>query len=250
VSPATSPGGSRRVLIAIPAYNESSNLGDVIRCLRAEQNGTDILVVDDGSADGTGSVAQRHGATVLTHLCNLGYGRAIQTALKFADRAGYDILVTYDADGQHRAEDVGSMLAAFAGAQCDVLIGSRFVPGAPGYQAPLSRRLGMVLFSHVVRMVTGIRIHDTSSGFRVIRRSVFGTLTRRMFVDFHAEAIVYLLEKGFTVKEHPITVDERRKGTSMYGVASIVKYPLKTLLLVVVGLLEARLAPGKTDDAA
>lgn len=242
-----SPG---RVLVAIPAYNEALTLGSVLQQLRSAQPDIDVVVVNDGSRDRTEAVATEQGVILLNHFCNLGYGRAIQTAIRFAERNGYDVLVTYDADGQHRPEDVQALLGAFGAAGCDVLIGSRFTPGAPGYRAPWSRRMGMRLFSLVVRTATGTRIHDTSSGLRVIRRSVFAPLTRRLFVDFHAEAIVYLLGCRYSVREYPIAVEERRHGTSMYGMSSVVKYPLKTLLLVVIGLLEARLVRRKLHDIA
>jgi glycosyltransferase involved in cell wall biosynthesis len=248
--PAETPLNRGRVLLAVPAYNEALTLGGVIEQLRSAQLDVDVLVVNDGSRDATEVVATAHGVLLLNHLCNLGYGRATQTAIRFAERAGYDVLVTYDADGQHRPEDVRALLDAFGAMGCDLLIGSRFMPGAPGFNAPWSRRLGMRLFSRVVWIATGARIHDTSSGLRVIRRSVFNLLTRRLFVDFHAEAIVYLLGCGYAVKEHPITVEERRHGTSMYGVSSVVKYPLKTLLLVIIGLLEARMVRRKVDDTA
>jgi glycosyltransferase involved in cell wall biosynthesis len=163
-----SPG---RVLVAIPAYNEALTLGSVLQQLRSAQPDIDVVVVNDGSRDRTEAVATEQGVILLNHFYNLGYGRAIQTAIRFAERNGYDVLVTYDADGQHRPEDVQALLGAFGAAGYDVLIGSRFMPGAPGYRAPWSRRMGMRLFSLVVRTATGTRIHDTSSGLRVIRRS-------------------------------------------------------------------------------
>lgn len=220
--------GPDRILIAIPAYNEEATLGEIIeRLLRAVPH-ADLLVVNDGSRDRTEMIAQNMGVAVVTHLSNLGYGRAIQTALMFASRACYDVLVTLDGDGQHRPEDVPVLLERFLVSGCDMLIGSRLTPGARPYRTSVVRRMGMHLFSAVVRLLTGILLYDTSSGLRVIRHTVFGPLTRRLFGDFHAEAIVYLLGCGYSIAECAITVEDRRHRSSMHGFASLLKYPWKT----------------------
>src|SRR5207248_3168634 len=99
---------------------------------------------------------------------NLGYGRAIQTAIKYALRAEYDILITLDADGQHYPEQVRAMYAAFLESDRDYLIGSRYVTSKKYSDAPLARRIGMQVFSRLTRLVTGTRIYDTTSGLKVI----------------------------------------------------------------------------------
>lgn len=99
----------------------------------------------------------------------------------------------------------------------------------------------MRLFSIVVRLVTGKRVYDTTSGLKVIGRSAFDPLTRWHFVDFHAEAIVYLLGLGYRVREYPISTSERIHGHSMYDALSHLKYPLKTSLMILLGMIEAAL---------
>src|SRR5262249_40158555 len=176
-----------------------------------------------------------------THLCNLGYGRAIQTAIRYALRFGYDVLITLDADGQHYPEHVQRLYEAHANGGWDVLIGSRYVESHDYSESPLGRRIGMRLFSWLVRMVGQQQIYDTTSGLKIIRRSAFEPLTRWHFIDFHAEAIVYLLRLGYRIGEYPITVSERRHGQSMYSLVSHVTYPLKTLLILLIGVVEAEL---------
>jgi len=183
----------------------------------------------------------RSGATVLAHLCNLGYGRAIQTAVIYAQRAGYDRLVTLDADGQHDPAQVRALLAEFDTRQWDVLIGSRYVLKREYTGVPFGRRVGMRLFSLLVRLMAGRRVYDTTSGLKVIGRQTFASLTKWQFIDFHAEAIVYLMRLGYRIGEFPITVDERRHGVTMYSALSHIKYPLKTALMVVLGVVEASL---------
>lgn len=230
------------MLFAVPAFNEETTISEVVSRVRSSFGDVDLLVVDDGSRDRTSEILARLGVRTARHACNLGYGRAIQTALKYAIAHDYDTLVTLDADGQHHPEQLRAMLDAFHAGPSDLLIGSRYVAARSYAGAPLGRRIGMLTFSILVGIVTGRRIYDTTSGLKVIRRSVFEPLVRWHFVDFHAEAIGYLMRLGHEVGEFPITVAERRHGQSMYNLLSAVKYPLKTLLMFVLGLSQAALA--------
>lgn len=239
--------GPPRTLIAIPAYNEAATIAAVVGRVRATLPECDLLVVDDGSQDRTGTLLNELRVPTATHVCNLGYGRAIQTAIFYAHRHAYDWLVTLDADGQHQPEQVRSLLAKSETGTCDLIIGSRFVIARDYSGAPLGRQLGMRLFSAVVRAVTGQRIYDTTSGLKLIRRTLFEPLSKWHFIDFHAEAIVYILRLGYTVGELPISVRERTHGRSMYSWASHVSYPVKTMLVVVLGVVEAALTRKKVS---
>jgi len=234
-------GTTLRVLVAIPAYNEAGSIRTVIERVRTSLPDFDLLVVNDGSRDATGAILTQLGVVTTTHLCNLGYGRAIQTALSYAQRCGYDVLITLDADGQHHPEQVKTLYTEHLRGGWDVLIGSRYVASHDYSQSPVGRRIGMWIFSWLVRLVGRRHIYDTTSGLKIIRRSVFEPLTRWHFIDFHAEAIVYLLRLGYLVGEYPITVAERRHGHSMYSLLSHVTYPLKTLLILLIGVVEAEL---------
>lgn len=234
--------GTLRGLVAIPARNEEKSIGGVLEGLGRELPGLDVLVVDDGSSDGTRQVAEGLGATVAHHPCNLGYGRAIQTAIKYARVEGYDHLVTVDADGQHPPEAARSLLERFLAEDLDLCIGSRFV-AAGGYRdVELGRRAGMLVFSWLSGLVVGQRFYDTTSGLKVMRASVFEAFSHGHFVDFHVEAIVYLTQLGFRVGEHPVVMRERQHGRSMYSLLTGATYPMKTMLMVLVALLQAQLA--------
>lgn len=240
------PNKQTRELVAIPAYNEEATLAEVVRRVWEAMPGFDLLVVNDGSVDGTERIlAGIEGVTTATHLCNLGYGRAIQTAIKYALRHGYEALITLDADGQHRPEQVLGMYEAFRSEGWDCLVGSRYVATRNYSGAPLGRRVGMQLFSIVTQMATGRRVYDTTSGLKILRSSVFESLMRWHFVDFHAEAIVYLSRLGFKVGEFPITVEERKHGTSMYSALSHIVYPLKTSTMVLLAAIHASLSRGR-----
>jgi glycosyltransferase involved in cell wall biosynthesis len=234
-------GAPVRTLIAVPAYNEEKTIGQVVRNLRADMPGFDLLVIDDGSRDGTARELAAIGVHTGTHLCNLGYGRAIQTAIKYADCHGYDALITFDADGQHRASDLQALYEAYLNGGYDLLIGSRFDAGR-GYRGqPMVRQLGMRLFSVLIALFTGRRIYDTSSGLKVIGRRAFEPLSSRPFVDLHAEAIVYLMSCGYRVGEYAIRVDERVHGQSMHTPINAIKYPLKVMFLILIGAVDARM---------
>jgi glycosyltransferase involved in cell wall biosynthesis len=232
---------SERVLVGIPAYNEEAAITAVVRAVRAHAPGFDLLVVDDGSTDATGRILSGLGVATARHLCNLGYGRSLQTAIRYAHRAGYAALVTFDADGQHRAEDLVRLYRVYRERRCDLLIGSRFLGRGSYAYASRSRALGMRAFSGLVRLLTGQRIYDTTSGFRIFDRRTFSLLMDQPFADFHAEAIVLLLRRGFRVAEEPIDAGARQSGVSMYSSVSAVKYPLKTSLAAFVALIGSRI---------
>lgn len=239
--PSTGLSRSKRLLVAIPAYNESATILEVLQRVKACLPEVDVLVVNDGSTDSTDAILKKQNILYARHMCNLGYGRAVQTALQYANHHGYYALLTLDADLQHDPSDLRLMLKMFEESSLDLLIGSRWIAGGVGTKASISRRLGMSVFSFLVRALSGQRIHDTTSGMRIMRSTIFDTLLRWTFVDCHAEIIVYLICKGWSVGECPIRVVDRRCGTSMYSITSHVAYPLKTGLMVLLAALVARL---------
>jgi hypothetical protein len=228
----------RGVLIVIPAYNEAETITSVIRELRQIAPEFDRVIVNDCSSDATGEVVTELGEKQLRLPCNLGYGQALQTGLKYALLRGYDIVVSMDADGQHRPEDVPRLVEALQESGADMVIGSRFCNGSP-YNTPLNRRLGQLLFSQLTRLLLGRRIYDTSSGFKALRAEVCQVIVSGTFMDFHIETIVQLSLSNFKIIEVPITVRERTFGHSMHSFASIFQYPLKTILLTIVAFMDA-----------
>ncbi len=231
----------RRVLIVIPAYNEEKTIADVLHGLRQAAPEFDRVVVNDGSKDATGNIVTELGEKQLRLLCNLGYGRALQTGLKYALLCGYDVVVCFDADGQHKPEDVPCVVESLLESGADVVIGSRFCNGR-SYTSPIGRRIGQLLFSHLTRFLIGQRIYDTTSGFKVLRAAACKVIVRGTFMDFHTEMLVRLGLFGFKIAEQPIVVQERTFGRSMYSFTSLIEYPMKTLLLTMVAAVDALLA--------
>ncbi|MDX1521587.1 MAG: glycosyltransferase family 2 protein [Anaerolineae bacterium] len=231
---------AHKVLIVIPAYNEEETITSVLKALQQVVPEFDRVVVNDGSTDATEAVVEALGEKQLRLPCNLGYGQALQTGLKYALLRGYDVVVSLDADGQHQPEDVPRLVAALQNSEAGMAIGSRFCDGSP-YNTPLSRRLGQLLFSHLTRLLVGRRIYDTSSGFKALRADVCRVIVNGTFMDFHIETIVQLSLSNFKIIEVPIIVQERTFGHSMHSVASVFQYPLKTILLTLVAFMDALL---------
>lgn len=228
----------QRVLIVIPAHNEENTIAAVINELRQVAPKYDRVIINDGSIDATGDVLNRLGEKQLNLIHNLGYGQALQTGLKYALMRRYDIIVSIDADGQHQPKDVTRLVAALQEQEADMVIGSRFCSGS-AYDTPLDRRLGQLLFSHLTQLLLGQRIYDTSSGFKAIRADACQVIVNGSFMDFHIESIVQLKLSGFKIIETPVKVQERIHGRSMHSFASIFQYPLKTILLTVVAMMDA-----------
>jgi len=236
----------RRSLIVVPAYNEEQSITSVLNELEPFGAAFDVLVVNDGSSDGTERVVNAAGVLQAVLPCNLGYSRAVRTGLRYAARHGYEFIVLFDADGQHHASDIPALVARLWNGENDLVIGSRYLlaEGKAGDE-PLGRRLGQRLFSHVATALAGRPLSDTTSGFKAMTRRVADELLEMQSVDMHAEVLVYLIRLGFRVSEVPIRVRTRAHGTSMYSLVSHVTYPVQTGLMIALGWLAASLRKPK-----
>jgi glycosyltransferase involved in cell wall biosynthesis len=229
-----------RVLVVIPAFNEEATIAEILLGLQEFAPEFDRLVINDGSKDKTGSIVDEMGEKQLRLPVNLGYGLALQTGLKYGLIQGYQILVSMDADGQHRPEDVKRLVDFMTENAADVVIGSRYCEGRP-YSHQRSRRIGQLLFSHITKFIIGSRIYDTSSGFKAIRANVCEELVCGTFLDFHTESLVKLNLANYKIIEYPILERERSFGESMHSWTSMFEYPIKTLFLIMVALVDAQL---------
>jgi glycosyltransferase involved in cell wall biosynthesis len=219
-----------RVLVIIPAHNEEASLPRTLAEVQEKAPGMNLLVVDDGSRDGTSRIARERGIPVVRHAINLGVGGALQTGFRWAVERGYDVGVQLDADGQHDPGDLEALTEPVLRGDCDVAIGSRFVARS-GYRAPAGRRLGMLMFEGVVRMVLKQRISDTTSGFRAYGRPVMQVCQHEFPKDFpDAPLLIALVRRGFRLQEVPVTMRERQAGRSFYTLGKSLYYPYKNLL--------------------
>ena len=226
-----------RVLVIITAHNEEESLPGTLAEVAAHASGVDLLVVDDGSRDGTARVAREAGVPVLRHSVNLGVGGALQTGFRYAVERGYDVGVQLDADGQHDPSYLAALLEPVRRGVCDVAIGSRYV-ARTGYRAPAHRRLGMLVFSWVVHLALGRRITDTTSGFRAYSRPVMEVCMHDFPKDFpDAPLLIALARRGFRLTEVAVEMRERQAGQSFYTLGKQLYYPYKNLLASLMALV-------------
>lgn len=215
-------------LLAIPAFNEVARIGSVLDAIRSAGLIEDVLVVDDGSTDGTANEARHRGVRVITHEKNRGYHEALRTALTAAEREEYPYLILLDADGQHDPAHVARLRErAAAPDRPDVVIGSRFVT-ATGYRTSFLRRVGMLGFEWLT-WAAGAHTHDTTSGFKLLNAHVVRLLVDAPFSDLHAELVVLCAARRLRVVEQPVEVAPG-PGTSMYGWRDALLYPLRTAI--------------------
>jgi glycosyltransferase involved in cell wall biosynthesis len=227
-----------KILMIVPAYNEEKSLPGVIQDLRNHAAYADVLVVDDGSCDATAHIATKLGVSVLRLPFNLGIGGAMQAGYLYADRQGYDIAVQFDGDGQHIAAEIGKLLQCITSGSADIVAGSRFlIPG--GYQTPATRKVGMWIFSFLLSRILGMRVTDTTSGFRAANRPVIEYFAQHYPEDYpEVETLVLVHKKHFRINEVPVMMRERTGGRSSITAVRSVYYMIKVLLAVLVDLLK------------
>ncbi|MCW2766144.1 MAG: Dolichyl-phosphate beta-D-mannosyltransferase [Nocardioides sp.] len=213
--------GLGRVLMVIPTYDEATNLAWIVDRVRRAQPGVDLLVVDDGSPDGTGDIADDLAAAdsqvhVLHRATKAGLGAAYLHGFAWALDEGYDVIGEMDADGSHQPEQLQLLLDALGDA--DLVIGSRWVPGGSVVNWPLSRELLSRGGNLYVRVLLGIRVRDATAGFRLFRRSTLEKIeldqVRSTGYVFQTDLVARTLRAGLTLREVPIEFVERVRGDS------------------------------------
>lgn len=231
-----------RIAIVMPAHNEGETISGVIAYVRRVVPEATVVVVSDNSTDDTVKQAEGAGAVVLVLINNLGYGGAVQTGLRYAYRQGYDIAVQIDADGQHDPDCLPALMAPVLNGEIDVALGSRFL-GRVDYKIPLSRRLGMKLFSWLASSAVGSPITDPTTGYQAHGRRV---LEYYAVNNYHSDylnpdTVIQLAYRGFRTREVPVTMKERVAGISMFsGSLKPMLYVAKMFLTILAVLLRER----------
>jgi glycosyltransferase involved in cell wall biosynthesis len=202
-----------RILIAIPALNEASTVGSVIRGIPQAFPGLRppvVLVVDDGSTDGTAEAAAAAGAIVLRHGRNLGLGEAFRTALRYARKNGFHLMATMDADGQFDPSDLPLLVGPAAAGSADLVTASRFLDRALTPDMPWIKAWGNRRVARLVSSLSGLEIKDATCGFRVYGPAALEKLSSFSRFTYTQEVIIDLASKGLKVEEIPVKVLGRR----------------------------------------
>ena len=220
-----------KILVAMPAYNEEKYIGSLVT--KAREYADEVLIVDDGSTDGTPEVARLAGATVIQHKENKGYGAAVQSILAEAKRIAPDILVLLDADSQHNPGEIPRLVEPISQG-FDLVIGSRKLLRD---NIPLYRRIGQGVISYFCYILSGEKLSDSESGFRVFSRKAVGMLElREDGMSVSAETIAKAAEKGLKITEIPISITYTRDGSTL----NPVRHGFGVLSRIIAMILERR----------
>ena len=234
---------TNRRLAIVPAHNEVEAIADTVAAIRRRAPDFDVVVVDDGSTDATAERAAAAGAAVLRLPFNLGIGGAMQSGYLYALERGYEVAVQVDGDGQHDPRHIHDLLERLEGDPgLNMVTGSRFlVSGGEGYRSSATRRVGIRVFAGVMSLITGRRVTDPTSGFRMTDRRGIELFARDYPHDYpEVEAILLMHAHRLPSCEIPVEMRPRLTGESAISSTQSVYYMVKVLLAVFVGLFRAR----------
>lgn len=221
-----------KALVAIPAYNEEECIENTVTELRSVAPEFDFVVIDDGSRDRTGEICGSLNCNVITMPINCGLTVGFQTAARYAVDHGYDCMIQFDADGQHRPEYLSSLVEKAETTGSDIVIGSRFLTVRKDKSM---RMVGSRMITVLIKMLTGRRISDPTSGFRLFSRSVLEKYCFDNTLNPEPESIALFLKQGYSVSEVQVSMRERQGGESYLNPVKSMQYMLRvfaTLLIV------------------
>jgi len=192
-----------KITIGIPAYNEEKNIASIITKLKKITDS--IIVCDDGSSDMTSDISKNLGAIVITHKKNMGYGVAINSIFQKAKEVNSDLLVTFDADGQHRVEDIEKVVEPLKNNIADLVIGSRFLDNKS--DVPNYRKIGIKVITQVTNASIKKKLTDSQSGFRAYNKQVLSQISPSdIGMGISTEILIKSSSKGLRIMEVPITI--------------------------------------------
>lgn len=241
-----------KVLIIIPAYNESENIEQVIDHLISQASQYDYLIVNDGSTDTTLNICEKKAYQYINLPINLGIGGAVQAGYVYAAKNNYDIAVQMDGDGQHDIAYLGDMLKPLMADEADVVIGSRFIK-KEGFQSSKTRRAGISILSFLIKMTTGRKIIDVTSGYRAVNKKFIGIYAKDYPTDYpEPEAIVTAVMHRGRVMEVPVQMRAREGGKSSITFRKSIYYMIKVTLAILVcrlsyGFRRAKVVPESVE---
>lgn len=224
-------------LVIIPAYNEAESIENTIKNIVEHAEGFDYIIINDCSTDDTLKICQRNNFNYIDLPINLGIGGAVQMGYYYAYKNHYDLAVQVDGDGQHDAAFLNIMADTLVNNNVNMVIGSRFIE-KKGFQSSFVRRLGIVYFTNLIKLFTGKRVTDPTSGLRMIDREVIELFAKSYPKDYpEPESVVTILNRKMKVMEIPVVMKERQGGVSSINPSKSVYYMIKVSLAIIMEMI-------------
>jgi glycosyltransferase involved in cell wall biosynthesis len=221
-----------KVLVIIPAYNEAANIKTVVENLIYNYPQYDYVVINDGSTDDTETICRQNGFNYISHPVNLGIGGSVQTGYLYAKNNNYDIAVQIDGDGQHDPKYIKNVIEPIEQGSADIVIGSRFLERT-GFQSSAARRLGIRFLSTLIRLFSGVRVRDVTSGLRAVNRDMIKFYAKDYAQDYpEPEAIIAGVIHHARIQEVPVEMHERNAGKSSINPLRSLYYMIKVSLTI------------------
>ena len=225
-------------LVIIPAFNEEGNLEKTVKDIKDNAPDFDYVIINDCSTDKTLEMCRRHGFSYLKLPVNLGIGGAVQTGYRYAYYHGYDIAVQFDGDGQHSAAHLEDMVTTLIDTESDMVIGSRFIE-KEGFQSSGLRRIGIKYFTGLIKLLTGKKITDPTSGMRMVNKKLLEKFTDEYPKDYpEPESVVTILSEKYKVTEIPVVMNEREEGVSSISLKNSVYYMIKVSFAILIARMK------------
>lgn len=234
-----------RTLLIIPAYNEEKNIlktcNKIIEYNKEKKEKIDFVVINDGSSDKTSEICKKNKIPCISLINNLGIGGAVQTGYKYALENDYDIAIQFDGDGQHDVRYVKNIVSDIEKGTADMVIGSRFVGNSSDFKSSRARRVGINIISFFIKLVTGKKIYDTTSGFRAINKKLIAEFASNYPSEYpEPVSTTSILKKNYVVHEVDVKMHKRENGVSSIRAWKNIYYMFNVILSIIVVGLEER----------
>lgn len=232
-----------KCLVIVPAYNEEKNILKTVNSVKSTKvKGVtiDYIVINDGSKDFTKQVLIDNKLKFIDLPFNLGIGGAVQTGYKYAYYNNYDFAIQFDGDGQHDASYIEALINEL---KCgnNIVIGSRFVQELSSFRSTKMRRVGINLLSWLIKLVTGKKIYDPTSGFRATDKKIIELFAKNYPTDYpEPDTIVTVIKKGYKVSEIPVQMNKREHGKSSINFMKSIYYMIKVCLSIIISAVSTK----------
>ncbi|MBR5521553.1 MAG: glycosyltransferase family 2 protein [Oscillospiraceae bacterium] len=234
-----------KILVIIPCYNEQASIERVVKNLKEKAPFADYLIINDCSTDATESILKANGMNYINNPVNLGIGGGVQAGYLYAKQNGYDIAVQMDGDGQHDPAYLAAVCRPVISGEMDMAIGSRFIK-KEGFQSSFMRRLGINIISALIKVLSGKKVYDVTSGYRACNCELIEFFSDDYADDYpEPEAIMSCVLSGYKVGEVPVIMEERQGGVSSIRSLKSAYYMIKVCLALVVDRISTKRKAGK-----